>query len=149
MLKNQNDQIRQMLEGKLDPNSSKPTLEPIDPTKVRSLRGSSLRASQTSLNSQRNFMQAGTPQLEQVKQDSIGGTPGKNSLRGKAGDTMRSRAGGSVQKAPSQKMMAGKHAFGHTITAADKKSIASSSQRDPLNDDSFEMEDWDDVMEKI
>ena len=46
-------------------------------------------------------------------------------------------------------MTGGKHAFGHTITAQDKKSIASSSQRDPLNDDSFEMEDWDDIMEKI
>ena len=40
MLKNQNDHIRQML-GK----DSKPQLEPIDPSKVRSMRQSSMRAS--------------------------------------------------------------------------------------------------------
>ena len=45
MLKNQNDQIRTMLGNKIE---SKPTLEPIDPSKVRSMRGNSLRASNSS-----------------------------------------------------------------------------------------------------
>ena len=46
LLKNQNDQIRGMLHGVKD---SKPTLEPIDPSKLRTTRQSSMRASQSSL----------------------------------------------------------------------------------------------------
>lgn len=95
MLKNQNDQLRQMLGTKPE---SKPLLEPIDQSKIKSLRGNSVRASQSSLKSSRNVI-GGTPSLRaSEKADSIGGTPGKKSNHGKTSGMGTRASGKSVQK---------------------------------------------------
>lgn len=103
MLKNQNDHIRQML-GK----DSKPQLEPIDPSKVRSMRNSSLRASHKLDGSNKkpgaNPLGA-TPSLQASDKmsnfdasSSIGGTPGKRAQSKKIGMDLR-QTGRSVNKA--------------------------------------------------
>ena len=67
-----------MLGGKLD---SKPTLEPIDPKKVRSMRQNSLRASHSSIKDQRSIGGI-TPSLQMSsKLESVEGTP----VKGKSG----------------------------------------------------------------
>ena len=69
-----------MLKGGI---GSKPSLEPIDPSKVRSIRQNSVRASQSSLNKEKIIGTSGlTPSLqasEKFDQAIIGGTPDKRS----------------------------------------------------------------------
>ena len=65
MLKNQNDSIRAMLGGKDSVQSSKPTLDPIDPNKIRSMRNSSVKAFGGGTARGSNF--SGTPQIGNVK----------------------------------------------------------------------------------
>ena len=80
-LKNQNDQIREML--KVGNIGSKPSLEPIDPNKIRSVRQNSVRASQSSLNKGMigggQTTQGLTPSLQASEKfdKTVGGTPGK------------------------------------------------------------------------
>jgi len=144
MLKNQNDQIRQMLGGK--EQSSKPTLEPIDQTKVRSIRNSSVKAFG---DSSARAVIGGTPSLKNVKDftDAIADTPnaGNRRLDSKRNDTLR-QSGKSLGKAAKPRM--GVVSVNNFGGLSDAKSIKTGSIRD-ARDNSFDLEDFDDVMEKI
>lgn len=130
-----------MLGGK----ESKQTLEPIDPSKVRSMRNGSVRAMKQSTS---RLMGGVTPSLQSSGkfEDGIGGTPGSNKRRTGAGsirgDTMR-QSGKSVGKFGGTKMGASTSNFG------DGRSVKTGSVRDPKDDDSFDLEDFDDIIEKI
>ena len=119
----------------------KPTLEPIDPSKVRSMRGSSMRASGSDFRKSARGGAVATPSLQSIeKLDS--GTPQKGVRKdGKRADTMR-QSGKSVGKFANTKMGSSHSNFG------DAKSVKTGSVRD-AKDDSFDLEDFEDIMEKI
>ena len=142
-LKNQNDSIRHMLKGGI---GSKPSLEPIDPNKVRSIRQNSVRASQSSLNKDKIIGQSPglTPSLqasEKFDQTIIGGTPDKRSTN--KGGNMPRMTGRSVGRFGATSKMGG------STSNFDNQSLKSGSVRGNPNDDSFDLEDIDDLIEKI
>ena len=123
-----------MLGGKLD---SKPSLEPIDPSKIKSMRQNSVRNSQSSLKGDSRGLGGATPSLQSSgKFDQFSSnTPSK-----KRNDTMR-QSGRSVGKFGHTKM-------GSSTSAFDKQSLKSGSVRD-AKEDSFDLEDFDEIVEKI
>ena len=124
---------------------SKPTLEPIDQSKLRTTRQNSVRASHSTLKDARGVGGL-TPSLQvSEKFDStVGGTPGKHKS-GKKTDTLR-QTGRSVGKLGAKTGKAG--AFGKSGHYAETQSLKTGSVRDK-NDDSFDLEDFDEIMEKI
>lgn len=117
---------------------SKPQLEPIDPSKVRSMRQSSLRAShkQDSASHKGGFNATPSIQSSDKKSQldnfsSLGGTPGKRAssrkIDIKTGKAAGSKAGFGVSSTRS--------GFGATV------SMKSGSVRDKQEDD-FDLEDF-------
>ena len=122
-----------MLEGKPIDKSSKPTLDPIDPNKLRTVRQSSMSKLQSTMKDSRsNFGES-----------NIGGTPGKKQQTGKTSELKMRQTGKSVGKFPIKAATAKKF----TGNYADEMSLKTGSVRG--NDSDFDLEDFDDIMEKI